>query len=104
MNIKLEELNEMIVDFTQIGFMTAIRAYEPPQDKLRLTEVKKWLKFNHIDLKTFKSLVSNGLIKRRRDGKCINSPLYYSKAEIKKALAVANVNGIMVNNLIKNEQ
>ena len=101
MNLSLEELNGMIADFTQIGFMTAIKAYEPTQDKVRLTEVKNWLRFNRIDYKKFKALVDTGLIKRKRDGKCINSPLYFSKEEIKKALATAKVSGIIIKNKIQ---
>ena len=75
--------------------MTAVQAYEPCQDTIRLSEVKKWLKMMHVDYKKFKTLVDIGIIKARRIGTSKNSPLYYSKLEIKQALAAVKVSNLI---------
>ena len=85
--IDLTEIGSIISDFVRVGYNAAVADYDPPQDKLRLSEVKKWLKFRRIEFKVFQSLVDKGLIHSRRSGSAANSPLYYSKTEIQKALA-----------------
>lgn len=101
MNIELQELNAMIADFVQVGYMQAVKAYEPSQDLIRLTEVKKWLKMMKIELKKFNALVSKGIIKPVRKGESRNSPLYYSKKEIKQAISMSNVSGLIAKDIIK---
>ena len=99
MNIDIGELGGIISDFVRVGYNSAVADYDPPQDRLRLSEVKKWLKFQHIEYKTFQTLVDKGLIHVRR-GAAVNSPLVYSKAEIQKALATMRVNRYFVNDKI----
>lgn len=89
--IDAEELYGVIADYTQVGFMQAIKAYEPAQDRVRLSEVRKWLKINLVNEKRFDALCDKGLIKPFRIGTGKNSPLYYSKKDIKQAMATANV-------------
>mgnify|MGYP001436691160 CR=1 FL=1 len=96
MNIDIQELNAVIADFVQVGYMEAIKAYEPAQDLIRLSDVKKWLKMMKIDLKKFNVLVHKEIIKPVRKGEARNSPLYYSKKEIKQALSVSNINSIII--------
>lgn len=100
MNLTIEELGGIIADFVRVGYNSAVNDYDPPQDKLRLSEVKKWIKFRHIEYKTFQTLVDKGLIHARRRGSATNSPLVYSKAEIQKALATMRVNRYFVNDKI----
>ena len=82
-------------------YMEAIKSYEPSQDSIRLREVKKWLKMMKIDLKRFNILVQKDIIKPFRKGQGKNSPLYFSKTEIKQALSVANVSGILARDKVK---
>lgn len=86
------DVSDLVADAVAMGYMTAVRAYEPVMDELRQSEVNAWLKFNGIELKKFKNLVDRGLIKARRKGESKNSPLYYSKTEIHKALLISAVN------------
>lgn len=58
--IEFNELRDSIQKFVQVGFMEAVRAYEPSQDRLRQKDVKKWLKMMLIDYRTFKVLVDKG--------------------------------------------
>ena len=81
--------------------MEAVKAYEPAQDLIRLRDVKKWLKMMQIDLKRFNILVSKELIKPIRKGESKNSPLYYSKAEIKQALSLANISSMMAKEKVR---
>ena len=101
MNISIEELGGIIADFVRVGYNCAVADYDPPQDRLRLSEVKKWLRHRHIEFKAFKDLEEKGLICAHRSGTAINSPLVYSKTEIQKALAIIRINRIFVTNKIK---
>lgn len=101
MNIDIGELGGIIADFVRVGYNSAVADYDPPQDKIRLSEVKKWLKFRNVEFKTFTSLVDSGLIHARHSGSAQNSPLFYSKAEIQRALATMRMNRYFVNDKIK---
>lgn len=95
--MSIEELGGIIADFVRVGYTSAVADYDPPQDTLRQSEVKKWLKFRHVEFKTFQALVDKGLIHARHSGTAPNSPLVYSKAEIQKALATMRVDRYFVN-------
>lgn len=97
----IEEMGAVIADFVRVGYNSAVADYDPPQDILRQSEVKKWLKFRHVEFKTFQSLVDKGLIHTRRSGGAVNSPLVYSKAEIQKALAAMRLNKLFINDKIQ---
>lgn len=97
MEISIAELGGIISDFVRVGYNSAIKDYEPAQDQLRKSEVKKWLKFRKIEYKQFQSLVEKGLIHTRK-GSSENSPLYFSKAEIQKAFATMRVNQLVTTN------
>lgn len=101
MDLTMEELGGIIADFVRVGYNLAVKDYDPPQDRLRQSEVKKWFKFRKIDFKTFQSLVDKGLIHSRRSGSAANSPLYYSKTEIQKALATMRLNRLFINDKIE---
>lgn len=101
MDLTIEQLGGIIADFVRVGYNSAVMDYDPPQDRLRLSEVKKWLKFRKVDFKTFQSLVDKGLIHSRRSGSAANSPLYYSKTEIQKALAIMRVDRLFINEKIE---
>lgn len=94
------DIGSIVADFVRIGYNLAIKDYDPPQDKLRLSEVKKWLKFRKIDFKTFQELEKQGLIHARK-GEAINSPLYYSKKEIHEAFATMRLNRLIITNELK---
>lgn len=97
------DIGGIIADFVRVGYNAAVKDYDPPQDKLRQSEVKKWLKFRNIDFKTFKDLEKKGLIHARKGG-AANSPLYYSKVEIQKAFATMRLNRIMITNELNYER
>lgn len=94
------DIGGIIADFVRVGYNAAVKDYDPPQDKLRQSEVKKWLKFRKMDFKTFQELEKQGFIHARK-GAAVNSPLYYSKAEIQKAFATMRVNKYFVNDRIE---
>ena len=97
MEISIAELGGIISDFVRVGYNSAVKDYEPAQDQLRKSEVKKWLKFRNIEYKQFQSLVEKGLIHARK-GNSVNSPLYYSKAEIQKSMATMRINQLVTTN------
>lgn len=87
--MKAEDFTDMIIGAYQVGFMEAVRAYEPEQDLVRASAVKAWLKMMHIDAKKFDAMVNKGMVHPKRKGTGKNSPIYYSKADIKKAILTA---------------
>lgn len=91
------DIGGIIADFVRVGYNAAVKDYDPPQDKLRQAEVKKWLKFRKMDVKAFHELEKQGLIHARK-GAAVNSPLYYSKVEIQKAFATMRLNRLMTTN------
>lgn len=96
-NLTISELGGIIADFVRVGYNAAVADYDPPQDNLRLSEVKKWLKFRKVDFKTFQELEKKGLINARK-GSAANSPLYYSKKEIQEAFAIMRLNRLIITN------
>lgn len=100
MDLTMEELGGIIADFVRVGYNAAVADYDPPQDNLRLSEVKKWLKFRKVDFKTFQELEKQGLIHARK-GEAVNSPLYYSKKEIQEAFATMRLNRLIITNELK---
>lgn len=94
------DIGGIIADFVRVGYNAAVKDYDPPQDKLRQAEVKKWLKFRKIDFKAFQELEKQGLIHARK-GAAANSPLYYSKAEIQGAFATMRLNRLIITNELK---
>lgn len=89
------EIYSLLTDYAQVGFMEAVKAYEPTQDRIRKSEVLGWLKMMRIDIKKFHALVAERKIKPFRIGASKNSPLYYSKKEIKQAVASAKVASLL---------
>lgn len=81
----------LMADAVQIGYMEAIKSYEPAADTIRSSELKQWLKHMFIPWAKFAKLEKAGLIKSFRKGKADNSPLYYSKTQIKEALTTAKL-------------
>ena len=98
--IDIIDIGGIIADFVRVGYNSAVMDYDPPQDRLRQSEVKKWLKFRKIEFKAFQELENKGLINARK-GSAVNSPLYYSKVEIQKAFATMRVNNLFVNDKIE---
>lgn len=81
--MKPEDFSRMITDAYQVGFAEAVRMYEPSRDLIRAKEAKAWLKMIHANEKVL------DYVKPVRKGKGKNSPIYYSKSEIKKTLLTA---------------
>ena len=103
MDLTIKELGGIIADFVRVGYNSAVMDYDPPQDRLRLSDVKKWLKFRKVEFKAFKDLEKQGLIHARK-GAAANSPLYYSKAEIHKAFATMRLNRLLTTNELNYER
>lgn len=78
----------------EIGYLQALQAIEPTADELRQSEAKKWLRTQNIKPCQFDAMVEEGLVRGRRKGDAVNSPIYYSKKEIKQALLICRVEEI----------
>lgn len=93
--MRVEEIMPILEGAFQVGFMEAIKSYEPTHDMVRNSDVKKWLKMMRIDMRKFEALVKNGCVKPFRLGTGRNSPLYYSKEEIRKAVVASDMAAIL---------
>lgn len=91
-----DQLGAWMADFIQLGYMTAVKAYEPTSDELRLKDVKKWCKATFTDYDKLKRLIYAGAVHSHRRGECRNSPLYFSKAEIKQAIIQSKLSQFIV--------
>lgn len=83
----IRDIRHSMIDMFKAGFAEAVRLYEPSLDQVRRTELKPWLKLQNIDPRDFKRMEATGMIRPRKMGDSINSPMVYSKAEISKAVA-----------------
>lgn len=88
--MSIDNLRNLIQDCIEVGYMRAVKDYDSEEDSIRATQVDNWLRKNNIAKKIFKALVENGKIIGRRKGFAQNSPIYFSKAEIKSAIMVEN--------------
>lgn len=95
MRIKIEQIQSIITDAVQIGYMEAIKAYEPYTDELKEKEAQRWCKATFGTWANIKSLMRAGLIKGHRRGDFKNCAIYYSKADIKKALLAQRLSQII---------
>lgn len=100
--MNIQDVNSLIADFVQVGYMEAVKSYEPCKDSIRKIEVKSWLKMMKMDLKKFDALTKIGIIKPFRKGEAKNSPLYYSKKEIKQAFSMANICSMIAKDNLSN--
>lgn len=97
----LREMCDIMSQYVELGFMQAVKAYEPTQDELRQSELKGWMKMNRVDARKMKAWIEQGLVRPYRKGEAQNSPLYYSKAEIKEAMANTGLAMAVVNRRLK---
>ena len=102
MNMTIDQLGTWMADFVQVGFMEAVRAYEPTSDELKLKEVKAWCKAALIDYDKLTKMIKAGMIVPHRKGTATNSPQYYSKAEIKKAIIQARLSQYITDEKLSN--
>ena len=87
----MTEVSTLIRESVQLGVMQAIKTYEPTKDKVRAKEIKSWLELNGVEYGIFKKLEALGFINGERLGDGKNSPIVYSKANIKEALQTHSV-------------
>lgn len=88
------DVKSLMMEVWQVGYMEAVRAYEPLRDEIRKRDINKWLDMMCVDKKVFKRLEKSGIIRTHKHGAGVNSPLVYSKTEIKKALATLRADRI----------
>lgn len=82
----IDQITAFIADSVQIGYMAAVKAYEPTADELRVSELKKWCQATFTDYKKLQKLIKAGVVTPHRKGDAVNSPLLFSKADIKRAI------------------
>ncbi len=91
MDMTLEQIGGMISAFIEIGRMQAVKAYEPTADMIRAAELETWCKATGTDWRKVRVLIGRGVIAKRRMGTGKNSPLVYSKEEVKREVAKAGI-------------
>ena len=91
MEITLHDIQTIIADSVQLGYMKAVKAFEPTADIIREKDLKVWCLANAIDIKTITKMITRGDIKKHRMGTCRNSPIGFSKTEIKELLTSVTI-------------
>lgn len=97
MDISLFQLKELISEMTEVGYMRAVRQYEPHMDEVSRREVLGWFKILGLEPSFLEKMESEGLVKGKRKGAGKNSPVYYSKVKVKEALASLKINTFLLN-------
>lgn len=92
LELDLYQLKNIMADMVQVGYMKAIKVYEPTKDNVSTRELVRWFKVLGIDPSYINKMESEGLIKGKRKGIGKNSPVCYSRLEIKQALATIDLN------------
>lgn len=95
MEMNFSDIQSMIADSVQLGYMYAIKSFEPVTDMIKECELNAWCLSVGIDKKTVAKLIKRGSIKKQRTGTARNSPFVYSKSDIKQAmlsLSLSNIN------------
>lgn len=90
--LDLYQLKNIISDMVQVGYMNAVKCYEPTKDSISRREVARWFVNMNLDTELIRQMEDVGLIKGKRKGSGRNSPIYYSKEEIKQALCTIQMN------------
>lgn len=90
--LDLYQLKNIMADMVQVGYMKAVKCYEPTKDDVSSRELVRWFKTLHIDPSCISKMESEGLIKGSRRGSGKNSPIYYSRLEVKQALSAIDIN------------
>lgn len=86
MHIELHELNNMMMNMAMIGVANYIKTFNCEADELTQREAGKFLKVLGHKPAKLTELEELKLIKGQRKGAALNSPVYYSRAEILSAL------------------
>lgn len=99
--MEIQDVKSLMSEVWQAGYMEAVKAYEPARDIIRKSELKGWLGMMHIDARTFHKIEKSGLVRSHKLGRGKNSPLVYSKTEIKKALATRTALRLYINDVME---
>lgn len=94
MEMTFTDIKQLITESVQVGYMYAIKSYEPTADMIRERELKKWCALNGIDGKTVNRMIAKGIIRKHRTGESKNSPVVFSKSEIKENILILSVSNI----------
>lgn len=82
----ISAIQQLMQESFQVGYMQAMKTFEPSSCDIRETEVNSWLSAIGVSRDAWNRLKKTGLVQAFRKGNSPNSPLYYSKLDIKKAL------------------
>ncbi len=95
MELNYGDIQNLVADSVQLGYMRAVRSFEPASDNVKGTDLDGWCLAAGVDKETLTKLIKRGAIKKQRTGTARNSPIVYSKSEIKQAmlsLLLSNIN------------
>lgn len=102
--MEILDIRTLMAEVWQVGYMEAVKSYEPVRDQIRKSDIADWLTLVKVDMKVFRKLEKCGLIKAHKLGNGKNSPLVYSKAEIKKALATRSASRLYMKDITVNSK
>jgi len=89
--IPLSEIADLVQRYVQIGVVEALSIYEPVNDCVRKSDLQRWLKMAYVDPDLFNKLEKAGMIKAHKTSRSKNAPIFYSKREVKRAIAAHKV-------------
>jgi len=81
------ELKRLLQEAAELGAAANDKMREPTNDLIKQREAYRWLKSLGKEPILLEKMVNGGLIKKKRMGPAINSPICYSKLEIRSVLS-----------------
>ena len=100
MIISLQELQGLIQQAVQLGIMSYKRENEPKQDVLSQRKAMQYVATLGYRPSILKTWEREGLIHGRRLGENDNSPIYYSRAEIKEVTMSIGIKRIVLDSMV----
>lgn len=65
LELDLYQLKNIMADMVQVGYMKAIKVYEPTKDNISTRELVRWFKTLGVDPSYINKMESEGLIKAK---------------------------------------
>ena len=94
MNISLQDLLDFVSQAVDTGIQGYIKSREPRKDRIKQSDAKRYLEQQGYQTTALKRWVEAGIVTPIKHGNARNSAVWYSLAELKKAVCTVRLKKI----------
>ena len=94
MNISLTDFQRLVTIAVDAGIQGFLKSREPQTDRIKQSEAKRFLVERGYQTTALKRWVEAGMVKPIKHGSARNSAVWYSLAELKKAVCAVRLKKI----------